>query len=98
MPEFGPTEIGCEPDITRLTAEPMLASVPAVGLSLITLPAGTVLLVAVVMVPTSRPTPVSVDAAFAWVIFTTFGTATCVGGTVKENPFDEIPAPLTINE
>ena len=50
--------------------------VPAVGLSLMTSPLATVLLEAVVTVPTTRPTPVMADVAIACVSPTTFGTDT----------------------
>jgi hypothetical protein len=62
-------------EITRLTAEPRLTVVPAVGLSLITLPEATVELDAVVAVPTSKPAPVVAVVAAACVFPTTFGTA-----------------------
>src|ERR1700719_4009393 len=79
VPVLGPTDAGCEPDITRFIAEPRLAGAPAPGLSPMTLPPGTVLLKAVVIVPTVKPAPVIVDAAEACVIPTTFGTTTCDG-------------------
>src|SRR5271165_567282 len=66
-------------EITRLTADPTLTSVPATGLSLITLPAGTVLLDALVSVPTTKPAPVIAVIAAACVCPTTLGTATCAG-------------------
>jgi hypothetical protein len=66
---------------TRFTDDPVFTEVPATGLSLITSPEGTVLLDAVVTVPTNSPTPViAVDAAIC-VSFTTFGTCTCAGST-----------------
>src|ERR1039457_3465280 len=66
-------------DTTRFTADPRATSVPATGLSLITLPDATVLLEAVVSVPTTRPTPVIAVVAAACVCPTTFGTATGAG-------------------
>src|SRR5882762_11669416 len=66
-------------DTTRLTADPTFTCVPAVGLSLITLPAGTVLLDAVVTVPSTSPALVMTVVAAACVRPTTFGTATCPG-------------------
>src|SRR5438067_13350226 len=69
--------IGAGPlETTRLTAEPLATIVPAVGLSLMTLPEATVLLDCCVTAPTVRPAPVMalVAAACAWP--TTFGTAT----------------------
>src|SRR6185436_13004269 len=49
---------------------------PAPGFSLMTEPAGTVVLAAVLTVPTVRPALPSAVVAAAWVWFTTFGTAT----------------------
>src|SRR5580693_2359970 len=66
-------------ETTRSTAEPTFTNVPAVGLSLITLPAATVLLDCVVTVPTVRPAPVIAVVAAACVNPTTFGTANCAG-------------------
>jgi hypothetical protein len=68
-------------ETTRLTAVPPLTSVPAAGLSLITLPEGTVLLDAVVTVPSFKPAPVMADVAADCVIPTTLGTATPVETT-----------------
>jgi hypothetical protein len=45
-------------ETTRLTAEPAATEVPAIGFSLMTPPEATVLLVAVVTVPTVSPAPV----------------------------------------
>jgi hypothetical protein len=64
-------------ETTRLTAEPELTLVPALGLSLITLPDATVALLAVVTVPTTSPAPVMDVVAAAWVTPTTLGTAIC---------------------
>src|SRR5205085_6230512 len=66
-------------ETTRLTAEPLATLVPAVGLSLMTLPAATVLLDCIVTVPRVRPAPVMALVAAACVWPTTFGTATCAG-------------------
>src|SRR4029079_7046075 len=66
-------------DTTRFTALPTLTCVPADGLELITKPAGTVALACVEIVPTTRPAPVSADAAAACVRPATVGTATCAG-------------------
>src|SRR5204863_9401924 len=63
-------------ETTRLTAEPLATLVPAVGLSLMTLPAATVLLDCIVTAPTVRPAPVMALAAAACVWPTTLGTAT----------------------
>ena len=65
--------------MTRFTAEPRFTLVPAVGLWLITSPAATVLLVAVVTVPSNKPAPVMAVVAAAWVSPTTFGTETLAG-------------------
>lgn len=60
----------------RLTAEPAATDVPAAGLELMTLPEATVLLLAVVTVPTVRLAPVIAELAAAWVRPITFGTGT----------------------
>src|SRR5207237_9165863 len=62
-----------------LTAEPLATLVPAVGLSLMTLPAATVLLDCIVTVPRVRPAPVMALVAADCVWPTTFGTATGAG-------------------
>ena len=62
-------------ETTRLTGVPPLTSVPAEGLSLITLPEGTVVLDAVVTVPSVRPAAVMADVAAVCVVPTTLGTA-----------------------
>jgi hypothetical protein len=80
-------------DITRFADDPVFTEVPAVGLSLITSPEGTVLLEAVVTVPTTNPTPViAVDAAVC-VSFNTFGTITCVtcAGPLEITRFTDDP-------
>src|SRR5437764_1221038 len=66
-------------ETTRLTAEPLATLVPAVGLSLMTLPAATVLLDCIVTVPRVRPAPVMALVAADCVWPTTFGTAICAG-------------------
>src|SRR3954464_5902108 len=63
--------------MTSATALPTATCVPATGDSLITEPAATVVLDAVVIAPTVRFTPVIAVVAAAWVWPTTFGTATC---------------------
>jgi len=82
-PLFGLMEVsvgGAGPlDTTRFTVDPALIDVPAAGLSLITLPDGTVLLAAVVTVPTTKPAFVIAVAAAACVIPTTFGTVKDAG-------------------
>jgi hypothetical protein len=77
-------------ETTMFTAEPTFTLVPAVGLSLITLPEATVLLEAVVTVPRTKPAPVMAVVAAAWVSPTTFGTATCAG-PVETTIFTEEP-------
>ena len=72
------TETCAEPvETTRLTAEPELTLVPALGLSLITSPDATVELLSVVTVPTTSSAPVMAVSAAAWVSPTTLGTSTC---------------------
>src|SRR5947207_776693 len=66
-------------ETTRLTGEPLATFVPAGGLSLMTLPAATVLLDCIVTAPTVRPAPVMALVAAACVWPTTFGTAICAG-------------------
>jgi hypothetical protein len=63
-------------ETTRFTAEPASTAVPADGLSLMTVPEGTVVLDCVVIVPTVRPAVVIALLAAAWVLPTTFGTDT----------------------
>src|SRR3954471_9128876 len=66
------------PDETvSATALPTTTSAPAAGLWLMTLPDGTVMLVAVVMVPTTSCAVVSAVVAAAWVRPTTPGALTC---------------------
>src|SRR5205823_14859759 len=81
-------------ETTRLTAEPLATLVPAVGLSLMTLPAATVLLDCIVTAPTVRPAPVMALAAAACVWPTTFGTATCGGPLETTRLTAEPPATL----
>ena len=64
------------PETTRLIIVPPLTSVPATGLSLITLPDGTVSLYWVVTVPTTRVEVVMAVVAATCVDPTTLGTAT----------------------
>ena len=76
---FG-TVTGAAPVLTaRFTAEPDAAVAPASGLRLITLPEGTVELLAVLIVPTVNPAPVIALVAAACVRPTTFGTVTGAG-------------------
>ena len=56
-----------------------LTSVPAAGVELMTLPEGTVGLLAFVTAPSTRLAPVIAVVAAACVRPTTFGTATCAG-------------------
>jgi hypothetical protein len=63
-------------ETTSVTADPWAAVVAAAGLSLMTLPEATVLLVWVVTVPVVNPAAVSAALAAACVSPTTFGTLT----------------------
>src|SRR3954470_11488376 len=74
---FGTATCGRPDEMTSATALPIVTCVPATGDSLITEPAGTVVLEAVVIAPTVRFTPVIAVVAAACVCPTTFGTATC---------------------
>src|SRR5215475_8078464 len=90
---FGVATCGGPDDTTRATAVPTTICVPAVGFSLMTDPDGTVVLEAVVTVPTINPAfVIAVDAA-ACVRPTTFGTATCGG---PEETTSETALPTTI--
>jgi hypothetical protein len=66
-------------DTVRFTAEPGATLAPALGLSLITLPAGTVELDTVVTVPTVRPAPVIAVVAADCESPTTLGTVAGAG-------------------
>src|SRR3954452_19894426 len=74
---FGTATCGRPEETTSATAMPVATCVPATGDSLITEPAGTVVLEAVVTVPTTRFALVIAVVAAAWVRPTTFGTGTC---------------------
>src|SRR5262249_56748776 len=76
---FGTATCGGPDETTSATALPITICVPAVGFSLITEPDGTVVLDAVVTVPTTRFALVIAADAAACVRPTTFGTATCGG-------------------
>src|SRR4029453_7594037 len=76
---FGVATCGRPVDTTSATALPVTTCVPATGFWLITDPDGTVVLDAVVTVPSVRPAPVIADVAAACVWPTTFGVATCGG-------------------
>src|SRR3984957_11562014 len=77
---LGTATFGGPVETTRFTADPVTPAPPATGLSLITLPDGTVLLDAVVTVPITKPTPVIAGVAAACALPTTFGTPT-IGGS-----------------
>src|ERR1700739_3581046 len=79
-----PTTFGTDTPLetTSAAALPPFTEVPAAGLSLITSPAATVELEAVVTVPNTRPAPVMDDVAAAWVEPTTFGTDTPLETTI----------------
>ena len=66
------------------TALPIATLMPATGFWLMTVPAGTVVLVSKVTV-TVRPTPWMAAMAAAWVEPTTLGTGTLLGGRVPED-------------
>src|SRR6476620_10971232 len=74
---LGTATCGRPDDTTSDTALPTLTCVPLSGDWLMTDPAGTVVLVAVVTVPTVRPAPVIAVVAALCVRPTTLGTATC---------------------
>src|SRR6185503_7215214 len=77
---FGTVTGGCGPDeTTRPTALPAVTCVPASGVWLMTVPAGTVALDVVVTPPTTRPAAVIAAVAAVCVVFTTFGTTTSAG-------------------
>src|SRR3954467_2392284 len=76
---FGTATCGGPDEITSATALPTLTCVAAVGVWLITDPAGTVVLDDCVIAPTVRPAVVIAAEAAACVSPTTFGTATCGG-------------------
>src|SRR3954469_2132960 len=73
----GTATCGRPEEITSATALPTIASAPAAGFLLITQPAGTVMLDAVLMAPTVRPMLVSALDAVACGLSVTSGTATC---------------------
>ncbi|HEX9140505.1 MAG TPA: hypothetical protein VF848_12000 [Steroidobacteraceae bacterium] len=79
-----PTTFGTLTDVgpvltVRFTADPLATLVPAVGFWLMTSPAASVALLAIVTVPRFRPAPVIAVVAAAWVSPTTFGTLTDAG-------------------
>src|SRR5919201_582672 len=74
---FGTVTCGRPDEMTSATALLIATDVPLTGDWLITDPAGTVVLVAVVTAPTTRFAPVIAVVAAACVRPTTFGTVTC---------------------
>src|SRR6185503_1348989 len=76
---FGVATCGRPLETTSATAVPVATCVPAAGSWLMTDPDGTVVLDAVVTVPSVRPAPAIADVAAACVWPTTFGVATCGG-------------------
>src|SRR6266850_2406941 len=76
---LGTATCGGPDDTTSATAPPGATCVPAIGVWLITDPAGTVVLDAVVTAPTIRFAPVIAVVAAACVRATRFGTETCDG-------------------
>jgi len=88
-----PTTVGTDTcggpeDTTRLTVDPTLTCVPAVGFELITRPEATVGLGAVVTVPKARPAAVIAVVAAACVNPTTVGTC---AGPVEITRFTDEP-------
>src|SRR5688500_14624439 len=73
----GTATCGLPVEMTSATAVPTSTSAPAAGFCEITEPAGTVMLVALEIVPTRSPASVIVEVAAACVWLTTSGTATC---------------------
>src|SRR5436305_1107837 len=73
----GTATCGTPDDTTSATALPVATCEPAIGVSLMTEPAATVVLDAVVTAPTIRFAPVMAVAAAVCVSPTTDGTATC---------------------
>jgi len=85
------TATGAGPEeTTKFTAEPGATGVPAPGFSLMTLPAGTLLLEAVVTVPSTKPAFWIAVVAAACVCPTTLGTAT--GSRTKRRPPNSPPS------
>src|SRR5437868_1800059 len=75
---------GAPLETTSATALPVATFAPAAGVWLITWPAGTLALAAVVTAPTERPADVIALCAAACVRPTTFGTATVAGAGPSE--------------
>src|SRR6185436_12773545 len=92
---LGTATSGGPVETTKLTAEPAALCVPAVGLWLMTEPAATVALDAVVIVPTVKPAPVIAAVAAACVRFRMLGTATR-GGPVETTKATALPAALCV--
>src|SRR4029077_10769580 len=88
---LGTATCGRPEETTSATALPTLTCVPATGVWLITDPAGTVVLVAVVIAPTVRFAPVIAEDAAACVRPVTLGTATC-GGPDDTTSVTTLPA------
>src|SRR3954466_7858662 len=76
---FGVATCGGPDETESATALPMTTCGPAAGVLLITQPAGTVVLDAVVTAPTVSSAFVIAVVAAAWVRPTTLGVATCGG-------------------
>src|SRR4051794_38539835 len=98
---FGTTTTGGPDETTSATVLPLATCAPAAGFWLMTAPAATVVLVAVVTAPSVRPAPaIALDAA-ACVSPTTFGTATGAGappsGRLTSEATDGTPLPFTMN-
>jgi hypothetical protein len=70
------------PDTSRLTADPELTGIPPVGSALLTLPTGIVALLAVVTLPTAKPTLFNFASAADWVRPTKSGTLMVSGSAI----------------
>src|SRR6185295_7122097 len=88
---LGTATCGGPLETTSVTALPGATWVPAIGDWLITESFGTVVLVAVVTVPSVKFAPVIALVAAACVRPTTFGTATC-GGPLDTTSATALPA------
>jgi hypothetical protein len=89
-------EISAGPLLTvKFTAVPVATLVPGAGISLMTLPADTVELLAIDTAPTASPALVIEVVAAAWVIPSTLGTPACAGGGGGAPPPEPPPPQAT---
>src|SRR5580765_1750632 len=88
---FGTEAVAGPLEMTSATALPGATLAPALGFWLMTLPAGTVALLAFVIAPTTRPAPVMDAVAAACVRLTTLGTVT-FAGPLEINSATALPA------